>query len=137
MSMARTPPAQKPRGFKSSTRLVSRLVSVAASFRSRSEETGAIVVTILVYRASPAATLAGYPSRCLSDTLFRRVKTRSASSLQETAEGFIRRISKLQNAAAPAAVNSLPVVALSGESLGFVRGKFRLSRHTQDARNGS
>src|ERR1035438_9905487 len=74
MSMARTTPAQKPRGFNSSTRLVARLASIAASFRSRSEETGAIVVTILVYRASPAATPAGYPSRCLSDTRFRRVK---------------------------------------------------------------
>src|ERR1035441_3790794 len=64
MSMARTTPAQKPRGFNSSTRLVTRLASGAASFRSRSEETGAIVVTILVYRASPTATPAGYPPGC-------------------------------------------------------------------------
>src|ERR1035441_6666576 len=130
MSMARTTPAQKPRGFNSSTRLVSRLVSVAASFRSRSEETGAIVVSILVYRPPPAATLAGYPSRCLSDTRFGRVKhplrlqpSGDGGGLHSTAFQTPKRRRARRRHLAP--------------RLGFVRGKFRLSRHTHDARNGS
>src|ERR1035437_5670303 len=102
--MARTTPAQKPRGFKSST----RVVGVAESFWPRLGESRVIVVTLfsipcLAVRQHPSGTCPGAavtpPQRSPPQPPW--------GTVQQTAEGFNRHNSKPPNVAVPAAVNSL------------------------------